>query len=161
MTVGRFNYENTVKAEFDDRLLAHLQQVICNKLRRGEPFLLTWREDLSTGEGRTSVWVHPHAALSFTYFGSRRPSINRQWLEALAYSANQPRGCTPSPSRGTSTKKDTVDGSQPLSGSGESHRRPCRRRRLVRRPPGRRTQAWSAVAGSPRVRTPRSSLPDR
>lgn len=95
--MGRFNYENTVKTEFDDRLLAHLQQVICNKLRRGEPFLLTWREDPSTGEGRTSVWVHPHAALSFKYRGSRRPSINRQWLEVLAYSANQPTGLYPVP----------------------------------------------------------------
>lgn len=90
--MGRFNHENTVKTDFDDRLLAHLQRVISVKLRRGEPFLLSWREDPSTGVGRTSVWINPHSALSFKYFGSRQPSINPRWLEALAYAANQQTG---------------------------------------------------------------------
>jgi hypothetical protein len=30
--------------------------------------------------------------LVFKYFGSRQPSINRAWIEALAFTANAPSG---------------------------------------------------------------------
>ena len=36
--MGKFIYREQVRADFEDRLLAHLQIVIGNKLRRGEPF---------------------------------------------------------------------------------------------------------------------------
>lgn len=90
--MGRFIYEADVKIEIEDRALTHLQLVITAKLRRGEPFAFTWREDASVGGGRTSVWVHPASAIVYKYFGSREPSINRAWIEALAYTANSPAG---------------------------------------------------------------------
>ncbi|GAA2010959.1 ATP-dependent DNA ligase [Microbacterium ulmi] len=90
--MGTFIYEGNVKVDFDDRILAHLQLVIGNKLRRGEAFHFTWRNDASLGDGRTTVWLHPHASLVYKFYGSRKPSLNRAWLDALTYTANSPGG---------------------------------------------------------------------
>ena len=40
--MGALVYE-TMVIPFEDRLLAHLQIVIVNKLRRGESFVMSWR----------------------------------------------------------------------------------------------------------------------
>lgn len=90
--MGRFTYEGAVSVDFDDRVLAHLQIVIGQKLRRGEPFHFTWRNNPSLGDGRTSVWLHPGAALIYAFHGSRQPSLNRAWLEALTATANSTGG---------------------------------------------------------------------
>ena len=90
--MGKFIYENTVKVDFDDRLLAHLQVVIVSKLRRSEPFVFTWKDDASVGHGRTTVWLHANAVLIFKYYGSRTPRMNAAWVEALAYTANSSHG---------------------------------------------------------------------
>lgn len=90
--MGKFVYDGTVKTEIEDRALTHLQLVISAKLRRGEPFPFSWREDASVGGGRTTVWIHPGSSLVFKYFGSRPPEINRTWTEALAFTANTPTG---------------------------------------------------------------------
>ena len=90
--MGKFIYEGGVKTEIEDRALTHLQLVITAKLRRGEPFPFSWREDSSVGGGRTTVWIQPGSSLVFKYFGSRQPSINRAWIEALAFTANAPSG---------------------------------------------------------------------
>lgn len=90
--MGKFIYENTIRADFDDRLLLHLQTVISSKLRRGEPFHFSWRNDASVGNGRTTVWIHPECSLTYKYSGKRQPSLNRAWLEALAYTANTSAG---------------------------------------------------------------------
>jgi hypothetical protein len=92
MTVGRFIFEHDTKIDFEDRLLLHLQQVIGTKLRRGEAFTFSWRNDPSLGEGRTTIWVHPSATIVYKYSGSRHPALNRRWLEALMYTANSPSG---------------------------------------------------------------------
>jgi len=90
--MGKFTYQTGARVDFEDRVLAHLQVVISNKLRRGESFLFTWRDDASIGDGRTSVWLNPSVAMSFKYYGSRPPTLNRAWLEALAVAANSPTG---------------------------------------------------------------------
>lgn len=90
--MGQFIYEATVKVDFDDRILAHLQLVIGTKLRRGEPLHFTWRDDPSIGDGRTTVWVHPRSALVYKFYGSRKPPLNPAWIDALAYTANSPTG---------------------------------------------------------------------
>jgi hypothetical protein len=90
--MGKFIYDGLVKVDFEDRLLLHLQMVIATKLRRGEPFNFTWKDDSSIGDGRTTVWMHPRASLVYKYYGSRRPEVNRAWLEALAYTASTPAG---------------------------------------------------------------------
>ncbi len=97
--MGKFIYEDSVKVEIEDRALTHLQLVVSAKLRRGEPFPFTWRDDLSIGGGRTTVWVHAGSALVFKYHGSRQPQINRAWIDDLAFAANSPSGLyiTPEP----------------------------------------------------------------
>ncbi|MCK6068223.1 MULTISPECIES: ATP-dependent DNA ligase [Microbacterium] len=90
--MGKFSYNTQVSATFEDRLLAHLQIVIGTKLRRSEPFFFTWKEDVSVGSGRTSLWIHPEASLIFKFSGNRQPQINRAWLEVLTTAANSPSG---------------------------------------------------------------------
>ena len=90
--MGSFIYEGSIKTEIEDRALTHIQLVITAKLRRGEPFSFTWKEDSSIGGGRTSVWVHGSSSLVYKFHGSRQPSINRGWIEALAFTANAPGG---------------------------------------------------------------------
>ncbi|WP_396667952.1 ATP-dependent DNA ligase [Microbacterium sp. R86528] len=90
--MGKFIYEGNLKVDFDDRTLAHLQMVIGTKLRRGEAFHFTWKDDTSLGNGRTSVWMHAQSSLVYKYYGSRRPTLNARWVDALAFTANSPTG---------------------------------------------------------------------
>jgi len=90
--MGRFTYNRGPRVHIEDRALDHLQLVMTAKLRRGEPFAFTWRDDLSLGGGRTTVWVHPASALAFSYTGTRSRDINRDWLRDLAVTASQPGG---------------------------------------------------------------------
>ena len=112
--MGKFIYENSVKVDFEDRALAHLQTVITGKLRRGESFTFTWKDDSSIGDGRPTVWMHANCSLVYKYYGSRRAQLNGAWLEALSYTANSPGGLhlVPEPS---------ADGGKVLSKHGRDH----------------------------------------
>lgn len=90
--MGKFLYESHVKADFDDRVLAHLHKVIGAKMRRGESFHFSWKDDMSIGDGRTTVWLHPQCSVVYKYYGSRMPEINAAWVEALMFTANSPGG---------------------------------------------------------------------
>lgn len=90
--MGKFIYRDQVRVDFEDRLLAHLQVVIGSKLRRGEPFYFSWKDDHSVGGGRTAVWMHPGASFTFKFHGGRAPALNRSWLEALMHTANSATG---------------------------------------------------------------------
>jgi hypothetical protein len=90
--VGTLTYDSKLTANFDDRVLAHLQVVIWAKLRRGEQFSFTWSEPGRNGLGRTSIWISSNTSLAFEYYGSKPPALNRQWVEALSKSANSPAG---------------------------------------------------------------------
>lgn len=105
--MGRFIYEGGPKVELEDRTLTHVQLAITAKLRRGEPFTFTWREDASTGGGRTTVWIHAASSMVFKYFGSRAPAINRAWVEALTFTANSPSGLyvVPEPAEGSPVER--------------------------------------------------------
>ena len=84
--MGRLVYGTTIY-ELDDRVLAHLQVVVTMKLRRGENFMVSWRNPDSRGSGRQSIWVDNGVPISFEFEGSRIPSVNREWVEALSASA--------------------------------------------------------------------------
>ena len=90
--MGTFAYDSTLKAEFDDRALAHLQIVIGAKLRRGESFYFSWRDAQAVGDGRTTVWMHPGVGIVYKYHGSRMPTVNPAWIQELSESANSPAG---------------------------------------------------------------------
>lgn len=111
--MGMFTYDGKVKVDFDDRTLAHLQVVIGNKLRRGESFHFTFRDDPTVGQGRTTVWVHPRSSLIYKYYGSRVPPLNMAWVDALSYAANSPGGLHVMPE--PPDPADTGAGSAPAS----------------------------------------------
>jgi len=84
--MGSLTYDSIV-IEFEDRLLAHLQIVIVNKLRRRESFAMSWRDSPDVGDGRSAIWLDPSIPIYFKFDGSRVPAINREWVERLAESA--------------------------------------------------------------------------
>ena len=90
--MGRLTYDHTTSIDFDDRVLAHLQIVIGTKLRRAESFYFSWSDDPAMGDGRNVIWLHPSMPLRFRYDGSRRPMVNRAWIEALMTVANSTDG---------------------------------------------------------------------
>lgn len=104
--MGTLTYDSTLSADFDDRVLAHLQIVIGAKLRRNEAFYFTWKDDASIGDGRSVIWIHPTIALAFKYFGSRPPVLNREWIDELMTHANSPNGLiiVPEPQGGSSSQ---------------------------------------------------------
>ncbi|HEX4401794.1 MAG TPA: ATP-dependent DNA ligase [Galbitalea sp.] len=84
----------------DDRALTHLQIVIVNKLRKGESFVMSWKDSPDVGDGRSAVWMHPHMLLYFKFDGGRVPAINEEWLAELAESADSSRGLVVTAERG-------------------------------------------------------------
>ena len=91
--MGTLLYGNSgMEIAFDDRALAHLQIVITAKLRRREGFVFSWTSAPGAGSGRSAIWLDPSSTLFFRYFGSRPPAINREWIEVLAASSNNPGG---------------------------------------------------------------------
>jgi hypothetical protein len=86
--------------DFDDRLLAHLQTVVLQKVRRQESFLMTWREADDLGGGRTGIWIHQYAHMTFHFGTNDNPKIDRAWLERLMTSANSPTGLFVSDEKG-------------------------------------------------------------
>jgi hypothetical protein len=95
--MGRLIYDNTTAVEFDDRVLAHLQLVIGTKLRRGESFYLNWTDDASVGDGRNAIWLNPGIPLRLKFNGSRRISLNMNWVNQLMISASSTEGLRLSP----------------------------------------------------------------
>jgi hypothetical protein len=81
--VGFLIYDDSRPITVDDRMLAHLQIVIIDKLRRDEAFALNLRSDREV----VMAWVSRSTPLQFIYEGNRRPSINWTWVELLATEA--------------------------------------------------------------------------
>lgn len=95
--MGTFIYDNT-SAEFDDRVLAHLEAVVALKFTRGEAFLLSWRNDAMSGGGRDTVWMSANVPILFNYQGARPTDLDRRTVEQLLRMANSPIGIVaPSP----------------------------------------------------------------
>lgn len=85
--MGQIRYDGMV-FQFDDRVLAHLQVVIGQKLRRREPFFLRWTPQ--PGEvrgGRHVIWIDNGIPLHIDYTDEAEPAVNRRWIEALAESS--------------------------------------------------------------------------
>lgn len=90
--MGYLVYNGTARIMFDDRVLAHLEVVIVNKLRRKESFAMSWRESADNGDGRSTIWLDVSLPLRFRYEGSRAPQLSREWIERLAESASSSTG---------------------------------------------------------------------
>ncbi|MGC5221005.1 hypothetical protein ACPW96_00235 [Micromonospora sp. DT81.3] len=90
--MGLFRYGEALRADFEDRTLWHLQWVIGAKLRRGESFHFSWKDDLSVGNGRTTVWIHPTCSILYKFYSGNRPPLNAAWLKDLTSTANANSG---------------------------------------------------------------------
>jgi hypothetical protein len=91
--VGALIYGSpSMELEFDDRTLSHLQVVVGSKLRRGESFFFSWKEEQSASDRRSSVWLSPGIPLMFKFSGGRAPRMNLEWLRLLEETANSGRG---------------------------------------------------------------------
>lgn len=90
--MGYLIYDSTARITFEDRVLAHLEVVIINKLRRKESFAMSWREAQEGGDGRSTIWLDVALPLRFRYEGSRAPHLSREWIERLAESASSSTG---------------------------------------------------------------------
>jgi len=117
--MGKLTYDSTLNVDFDDRVLAHIQVVVGAKLRRGEPFYFTWRDDPKSGDGRSSIWMHPGIPISFKYYGSRSPSLNREWVEALMVTANSSGGLQIVPEPRAAASVPSTDAGEHAASSGE------------------------------------------
>ena len=82
--MGVLTYGDVQRFEFEDRLLAHVKLAIVAKLLRHESFLLTWTIPPEQGSGRMSLWISRETLITFQFAGSRVPTINRRWIEALS-----------------------------------------------------------------------------
>lgn len=91
--MGKLVYgASNVEIEFDDRALLHLQIIVASKLRLGESFMFSWKDDPSIGDGRSTIWIDRSIPLFFKFFGSKVPTVNPRWLEELHTSANSGTG---------------------------------------------------------------------
>jgi hypothetical protein len=104
--MGTLKYDGT-SVEFDDALLAHLQVVTIQKLRRQESFLMAWREPV--GGGITSIWLHPMAILTFHFATDDRPAIDSAWVNRLTESASSPMGMFVTDAHGDAAPASSVD----------------------------------------------------
>lgn len=94
-------------AEIDDRTLAHLQIVICNKLRRDERFTLTLSPTEGASGPKSVLWLTSSLPLRFTYSSPEPQIINRAWLNVLADAAFSSAGLRliPEPEPGTPSSR--------------------------------------------------------
>lgn len=91
--MGKLLYgDSEIDIEFEDRALTHIQIVVGAKLRRGESFFFSWKDDIEVGDGRSSIWLDRGIPLYFKYSGGKVPTINREWIEILSSSANSGQG---------------------------------------------------------------------
>ena len=100
--MGMLVYNGRMTLTIDDRVLAHLQVVVINKLRRRESFTFTCED----GTQEAVCWMGPSIPLEFVYSGNRRPLLNREWLELMAMSANANSGLVVMPEPAPTTRID-------------------------------------------------------
>lgn len=74
----------------DDHTLVHLAAVITAKLRRHEPFLLSY----ATSTGRESLWLHATSTLRYSYDAVEAPPLDRELLATMVRNTSRPGGLT-------------------------------------------------------------------
>jgi hypothetical protein len=80
------------RVHLDDRVLHHLRVAITTKLRRGEPFLVSWRDAERVGGGRTSIWIAPHIDLIYKFDGVRDAETDPRLVESMLAAASTTQG---------------------------------------------------------------------
>ncbi|HAN23789.1 MAG: ATP-dependent DNA ligase [Microbacterium sp.] len=84
--MGTMFYGNGGGIQVDDRTLEHLRLAVATRLRRGESFMVSMPVDEPGLGSRRNLWVSPAIPLQFIAAGSRMPSLNRLWIQAMGES---------------------------------------------------------------------------
>lgn len=77
--------------EVEDRLLAHLQTVVAQKIRRRESFILSLTDKRAARVMTSALWISASSSIHFSFSGSRQPELNSSWLDLMmqaTYSTN-------------------------------------------------------------------------
>jgi len=91
--VGTIYYGGSASPiHIEDRALAHLKVVITTKLRRGESLMVTWPHPEDQSQGVSAIWLNPAVPLRFEFGNPDQPELSREYLVALANSANAAGG---------------------------------------------------------------------
>jgi hypothetical protein len=77
--------------DIEDHLLHHIKLLAVAKLRRDEPFLLSWRNPPET-PGRHSVWIHREADMHFVFDGTEPTATDQRLLDVLSLDSMKSRG---------------------------------------------------------------------
>lgn len=88
--MGELRYDGQ-SIRFDDETLIHLMMATTARLRRNEPFLLSWHEGPSGEEARRAVWLSASALLSWSLDGPD-PAIDRERVERMIMTAGSSAG---------------------------------------------------------------------
>lgn len=72
--------------------LAHLYAVTIVRLRRGESFTVTWRQDDAAMGRRSTIWMHPAIPLRFVFDVDEEIALDRESLRRLAQAAHSTAG---------------------------------------------------------------------
>lgn len=83
---------NGLCVEIDDALLQALEVVSFIKIRRREPFLLSWQDSTDASAGRRTVVIGPSVELQFAYLSSGVLEVRRDLVETLTQAANSTTG---------------------------------------------------------------------
>lgn len=79
-------------AELPDRVLAHVKVIVATKLRRGESFMLSWKQPADEAPGLTSIWIQPSIPLRFVFDSPEHEELDSGYLTELAHAAQSTRG---------------------------------------------------------------------
>lgn len=84
--MGTLFYGNSAGIQIDDRTLEHLRISMAVRLRRGDSFMVSIPIDEPGIGSRRNLWVSPAVPLHFVATGSRMPTLNRVWIQAMGES---------------------------------------------------------------------------
>lgn len=89
--MGTLTYDGE-RFTFDDRTLAHLQAALTLKLRRREPFLLSWVAQEPADSARTSLWIDNAIPIRYDFEQSEPGRLNEAWLNSMVEMAGRASG---------------------------------------------------------------------
>ncbi|WP_104163552.1 ATP-dependent DNA ligase [Cryobacterium sp. N22] len=95
--MGHLIYDSSLRIDFNDRMLAHLQVAFAVKLHSNEGFLFSWRQDRDGDGGRGAIWIHPDISILYRFTDQLKPMLNPRWVDALVQSANSTEGMSALP----------------------------------------------------------------
>ncbi|MEN2736481.1 hypothetical protein ABCS02_01715 [Microbacterium sp. X-17] len=89
--MGTLTYDGDT-ITFEDRTLAHLQAAITTKLRRREPFLMSWRCDEPGLPARKSLWIDNSIPIRYEFDSAELGRLNSAWLNSMVEMAGRTSG---------------------------------------------------------------------